>query len=144
MKKTFFGALALLCLMAAPVTFCSCGDDDDDDDDKTAAPATVTADLIVGTYSGKMTYVGYTDAPATAYAEVTRMSASSVKVKLTCSEYGLTNMEEIIMTVTPSGTGQADLIPESSISIRGNYANGVITFTFSTKANYTFYFSGQR
>ena len=128
--------------MAAPVTFCSCGDDDDDD--KTAAPATVTADLIVGTYSGKMTYVGYTDAPATAYAEVTRMSASSVKVKLTCSEYGLTNMEEIIMAVTPSGTGQADLTPESSISIHGNYANGVITFTFSTKADNTCYFSGQR
>lgn len=80
MKKTFIGAFALLCLLAAPVTFCSCGDDDDDD--KTAAPATVTADVIVGTYSGNMKVVGYTDAPAIAYAEITRMSSNSVKVNL--------------------------------------------------------------
>lgn len=55
------------------------------------------------------------------------------------------SLNEVIMTVTPSGTGQADLSPENStLSINGNYANGVITFTFSTQAGYTYYFSGQR
>lgn len=142
MKKRFLGAVAFFFLMAAPVVFTACGDDDDDK--KTTQNVTITADAIVGVYTGKMKPIGYTDAPATAYVEVTRMSATSVKVKISCSEFSL-DMDPLIMVVTPNGAGQAILAPEkSTLTISGSYTHGSLNITFQTGANITFTFSGSR
>ncbi len=117
----------------------SCGGSDDDD------VATVdVASVVASSYSGTLKPIGFSDAPATCYVTLTRLSSSSVRLdRLLCETFNV-DMSPVNLTIVDNGNGRYTLESETSKSIGGTYYQGQLTLTYQNKAGVTFTFTGSK
>lgn len=101
------------------------------------------ADELVGSYTGTLKPMGYSDEPARCYITFSKLSNDAVRMeKLICEEFDL-DMNPVNLTVKEESDGRITISSETSKSVEGSYYQGLLTLSFS---NYlaTFYFSGTK
>ena len=106
-------------------------------------PGKTVDDDPVGSYTGTLKPMGYSDAPARCYVTITRLSSDAVRVSsLICEEFGM-DMNPVNMIETHNSDGSISLRSETSYSIEGSYYMGQLTLSFSNSVA-TFYFTGTK
>lgn len=137
-KIKYMFMAVLVALVSMTVTSCS-----DDDDDENVSQQKNPASMIVGTYTGTLREVGYTDDEAPCYVAFERLSNTTVILtRFICEEHGF-DLQKINFNISESN-GVYKLNSESNLSIDGMYINGVLTITFRTQSGATWTFSGKK
>lgn len=132
MKKYLFSTLLLM--MTLCLGFTGCSDDD--------APMT-NADLLAGNYSGTLKPIGYTDAPASCYVTIEKLSDNTVRIsRLICEEFGL-NMSAVNMVTKINSNGSISLESETNYSIEGTFLGNQLNLEF-VSGNITWKFVGTK
>lgn len=97
----------------------------------------------VGSYTGTLKPMGYSDNPAKCYITLTRLSNDAVRMeRLICEEFDL-DMNPANLTLIRESDGRVSLQSETTKAIEGTYFQGQLTLSF-TNSIATFYFSGTK
>lgn len=100
-----------------------------------------SVDDLVGSYTGTLKPIGYSDEPARCYVTLSKLSSDAVRVeKILCETFSI-DMNPVNLKVSQDGNGNLTLRSETTKSIEGSYTQGQLTLTFANSLA-TFFFTG--
>ena len=98
---------------------------------------------LIGSYTGTLKPMGYSDEPARCYVTITKLSNDAVRISsLICEEFGI-DANPVNMLTTINSDGSISLRSETSYAIEGSFYLGQLTLSF-TNSVATFYFTGTK
>ena len=98
---------------------------------------------LIGSYTGTLKPMGYSDDPARCYVTITQLSNDAVRISsLICEEFGI-DANPVNMLTTINNDGSISLRSETSYAIEGSFYLGQLTLSF-TNSVATFYFTGTK
>ena len=98
---------------------------------------------LIGSYTGTLKPMGYSDEPARCYVTITQLSNDAVRISsLICEEFGI-DANPVNMLTTINSDGSISLRSETSYAIEGSFYLGQLTLSF-TNSVATFYFTGTK
>lgn len=96
----------------------------------------------VGSYTGTLKPMGYSDNPAPCYITITKLSTNTYRLtSLICETFGINITGGYNLTGTTTSDGRITLKSETTYSIEGSYYQKSLTLSFAMGSD-TFFFTG--